>query len=433
VVAWFQAGAVSDPLAEIAETVAHLTHQPDLASIRPVPVFSRDEIGGLAQSVNHMVARLAESRHKIEELATTAQRRAAELETVLGNMVDAVVVSDMRGRLIGANRAGLRLFGLRSTEELGADVRELFDRLPATHADGRKLSPDELPITRGLAGQPVHPSDVVVLQQQGERPRQLSWSSSPIRDDDGRVLGVVAVIRDVTELVELDQLKDQFIRAAAHELKTPVTIMKARAQGLLRGAEVDPRRRKMLESIDRGADRIAHIVRDLLELSEMQLGRLSIVPERVDLRAVIEDGVAHAARLSAGERIHVHADGGAIVDGDRTRLAGVIGRLLENAAKYSPNGGEIDVDLHLENGRAVVSVTDHGIGIPQEKQAHLFECFYRAHAATQEDFGGLGVGLFLSRKIVDLHHGSMWFKSEQGHGSTFAFSLPLHAESTPAQ
>jgi PAS domain S-box-containing protein len=336
-------------------------------------------------------------------------------------------VSDVRGRLIGANRAGLRLFGLRSTEELGTDVRELFDRLPATHADGRKLAPDELPIARGLAGQRVQASDLVVLHQQGERPCQLSLSSSPIRDDDGNVMGVVAVIRDVTELVELDHLKDQFIRAAAHELKTPVTIMKARAQGLLRGgAEPDPRRRQMLESIDRGADRIADIVHDLLELSEVQLGRLSISPDRVDLRAVVEDVVARATRRSIGERIHLHADDGAIVEGDRTRLAGVIGRLLQNAAKYSPNGGEIDVDLHVEDGRAVVSVTDHGIGIPRDKQARLFECFYRAHAATQEDFGGLGIGLFLARKIIDLHRGSIWFKSEQGHGSTFAFSLPLH-------
>jgi signal transduction histidine kinase len=127
-------------------------------------------------------------------------------------------------------------------------------------------------------------------------------------------------------------------------------------------------------------------------------------------------------------RVRVESGAHVVVEGNPERLEGVILSLLDNAVRYSPQGGDIDVALVVREGEAVVSVRDRGVGIPKDKQAHIFERFYRAHTGTPYDYGGMGVGLYISSEVVRRHGGKMWFESEEGRGSTFYFSLPAVVE-----
>ncbi len=366
----------------------------------------------------------AERQRLLDEqmhLRREAQHRAAELRAILDHLQSGLVVIDAGGRVTLTNRATAKLFG-RDPDELPTSYAELFRLADPRRPDGRAYALNELPAARALAGEEVDGDDITVRHASGAD-RFLRVSASPIRDGSGRVTSVVSLLRDVTELVEFDRLKDQFLRVVAHELKTPVAIMKGYAQLLLRSNEGDGRR-ATLEKIDRGADRIDRIVRDMLDLSQMHLGNVSLEHRPVALDELVA-GVARE-RVPALRRHRIDlALEPATVEADALRLGEVVRTLLDNAVRYSPEGGRILVSCASKDGRAVVSVQDEGVGIPREKQARLFQRFYRAHTDTPHDYGGLGVGLYIAREIVRRHGGQMWFTSEEGQGSTFSFSLPL--------
>ena len=366
---------------------------------------------------------------EIEGLAEAAQRRAAELQGVLDNMIDGVYVCDAEGRITLVNEAGLKLLGMSDVAEPKRALAVFPEMFRIRHPDGRPRTPEQLPLARALGGEIVSLEDEIVFNLRTHKDVHLRTSAAPIKDEKGRIVGAVEVARDVTELTEVDRLKEEFISVAAHELKTPVAIMKAYAQALLRtAADIPAPRRKMLEAINRGSDRIDRIVGDLLDISRLLAGRLELSIESIDLPQMVEDVVDRLALTTTKHRIRVVSTEAVVVRGDRDRLEQVVINMVDNAIKYSPRGGDIDVAVGVRDHEAVVSVRDQGVGIPRDKQKHIFERFYRAHTGTPYDYGGMGVGLFISREIISRHGGRMWFESQEGVGSTFYFSLPLRGE-----
>lgn len=366
-------------------------------------------------------------RHRAEEersrLLGQLQQRGAQLRAIIDTMVDSVMVSDLEGRITFVNKAGRQFFG-----DEGADGVRLSDALIARQGlrtgSGRPLRLEDIPLHRALRGNVVVDADLSIPAPESRRTLYLRTNAAPIRDEHGLITGAVAVARDVTEMVELDHLKDEFVRVAAHELKTPVAIMKSYAQLALKTEPTPATYRKMLDAINRGADRIDHIVRELLDVSQLHLGQLELTEEPVDLRELAEETVANMAPLSARHRFSVRAGAPVQVRGDRARLRQVLVVLLDNAVRYSPSGGRVEVRLEPHAHEVEVCVSDEGIGIPLERQARLFERFYRAHSGTPNDRGGMGVGLYISREIIFHHGGSMRVSSEEGKGSTFCFSVP---------
>lgn len=398
--------------------------------------FSQDDIHFL-QSVANVLATAIERKRAEDEreqllaqmsrLAEASQTRAAELQGILNNMLDGVFVVDLSGRIILANDAGLQMLGLTSAETLGRDALEVQRLLGMRHLSGREFGDEEQPLIRALSGDTLVLEDAMISSPGSGHTGFLRMNASPIRDDNGKIVGAVTVTRDVTTVMEFEQLKDQFISVAAHELKTPIAVMKGFAQALLRTPETMPApRRKMLDAIDRGSDRIDRIVKDLLDISRFHAGELDLALESISLPEFLRQAVDRAS-LSAAKKHHVVLDGlvPAVVMGDRDRLEQVVVNLVDNAMKYSPAGGEVLVGVAVEGDEAVVRVSDHGVGIPAGKQGRIFERFYRAHTGTAHDYGGMGVGLYISREIVGRHGGRMWFESREGEGSVFSFSLPL--------
>ncbi|MBI2865458.1 MAG: PAS domain-containing protein [Chloroflexi bacterium] len=367
----------------------------------------------------------------VQRLADASDRRAAQLMAVIHNMVDAVFVYDAGGRVSLTNEAGMSLLAMAGSGAAEPALPGFPAGLPARHLDGKPILPEEAPLARALKGEPVEKDDMVIAGPDAGRDVYVRLSAAPIKDESGIVMGAVVVVRDLTEIMELDRLKDQFIVTAAHELKTPVTAIKGYAQLLLKRSQegVGPQAIKALQAINRQSDRISGLVNDLLDISRLTTGRMEMVTERVNLSELAEEVVDRMALTTTNHHIRVVKAEPVVVKGDKERLGEVLTNLIDNAIKFSPKGGpyqgRIDVAVDIAGDEAVVSVKDYGVGIPKEKQHRIFQSFYRAHAGTPFDFGGIGVGLFISKEIVTRHGGRMWFESEEGKGSTFYFSVPI--------
>jgi len=430
----FLAGSIAGPLGRIRAVVTQIVALGDVEKLGRVPIFHRDELGELAQGVNEMIDRLQASAERIrrygedrEQALAVAARRAAELDAVLDNMVEGVFACDRNGAVTHMNVAGLRLRELSSAAAVSR--APVGAGLEPVHPDGRPFSPAELPLLRALAGEVIVEEDGVLESPGNHRPVFLRSSAAPIREANGAIAGAVAVARDVTEVADFDRLKDEFIRVAAHELKTPVAILKGYARTLMRTDQtLLVRSRRMLEAIDRGAERINGVVEDLLDISLARLDTLHLSPVPLDLDELVRATVADVG-TSELHRVVIRREDPAplTVRADSARTRQALRNLLSNALKYSPAGGTIEVVLSADRERAEAqaSVRDYGIGIPAQRQGGIFRLFYRAHTDTPYDYGGMGVGLYMAKELIKRQGGRIWFESREGEGSIFSFTLPL--------
>ena len=348
--------------------------------------------------------------------------RDAQLRTVLDSMPDAVLVVDRQSTVVDLNPAALELFAASERRELLVRVAELIERVDLRHVDGRRLDPTRAASRRALSGESVVGFEARMRRLDG-REVFISLSSSAVRPEPGEPPRLaVAVVRDISEVKQFEETREDFLATAAHEFKTPLAVVKAYAQLMHKRGQGDP---VALEVIARQIDRLTRMVQQLLEVARFRVGGAELSRERFDLPALVAEVAERLRSQSDGRHIVVLPSTAASVLGDRERIGQVIGSLLENALHFSPHGGDVEAALASEAGEVIVSVRDHGLGIPPERQARIFERFYRAHAGTPLDYGGLGVSLGMSRDVVTRHGGRIWFESAPGKGSTFFFSLPL--------
>lgn len=225
---------------------------------------------------------------------------------------------------------------------------------------------------------------------------------------------------------EMEQFKQEFIRVAAHELKTPVATLKGYAQILASSSDPELPARAAL-AINRGAQRMERIVSELLDISQLRIGSAEMQTKPVDLGSLVDRVRTRVAR-KLGRPIDLRCNASVVVEADAAWLGKLLEFLLDNAAAYSPEDTMIEVTIDLEDGWAILSVEDYGVGIPPDKGALLFQPFRRAHTDTPYDRGGFGVSLYLCRLIIERHGGRIWFESEEGRGTTFFVSLPSASE-----
>jgi len=356
--------------------------------------------------------------------------RAAQLEAIIGGMLDGVVLLDSCGRVREANAAGRALLNLtpdRHEPLLDEALAALHPRYP----DGRLFQATDL-LASALAGCAI-PAEEFLLSESagatGADTRYISLSAAPVRDTQGRVSGAVILLRDITAQKHADREKDAFLSLIAHEVKSPLTAIKGFAQLATRAAKHGASGEHItrhLQVVDQQSERLGRLVGDLSDVGRIQQGRLQQEPADFDLapltRALIEQQqvtlVSHRLRLTV-------ADAPLIVHADPHRIEQVITNLLTNAVKYSPEAGEVAVTLARQGDTAHLAVRDTGAGIPSTELPRLFGRFYRAADAAAGHAGGLGLGLFIAREIVTGSGGRLWAESEEGRGSTFHVVLPL--------
>jgi signal transduction histidine kinase len=261
-------------------------------------------------------------------------------------------------------------------------------------------------------------------------------SASSVRDDNGAIIGTLAIFHDITQQKEAQRLKDDFLATASHELRTPVTTISGLTASLLRLLEkqqtIDPDQlAKRLTTIQREANRLAMLSKDLTEVSRLQTGKLTFHTEVCDINHLVEGCVNHHREVLENSGLHTigfdPAPQPVLVMVDQARLEQVIYNLLQNALKYSPEGGTVQVVINTDETQVQVQVIDQGIGIPSDDIPKLFSPFFRASNASSSNFTGLGLGLYLSKAIVEAFNGALTVESVLGKGTKMMFSLPLNS------
>jgi len=246
------------------------------------------------------------------------------------------------------------------------------------------------------------------------------------RDRDGSPTQAMSVARDITERKELEQLKDDFIGMVSHELKTPLTVLSGALNVAMTAGLPEEEKTTLLQDAVWGTDTMADIVDNLLELSRSQSKRLVLQPVALDVGNIIARIIRQSSGKSANHSVVADVpDGLPEIKADLTRIERILDNLVDNAIKYSPDGGEVKVSARREGENLLVSVSDHGIGIASQDAEKLFQPFSRLDTLSGTAIKGIGLGLVVCRRLVEAHGGKIWVESEMGKGSTFKFTLPL--------
>ena len=248
----------------------------------------------------------------------------------------------------------------------------------------------------------------------------------PFKDTDGKIIAWFGVCTDIEEQKKAMEKKDEFISMASHELKTPVTSLKAFTQIMMMTfeGEGNSMASSMLSKMDKQINKLTGLISDLLDASKANLGQLKFENENFDFNELVKEIVDEVQRTSTTHKIELALAKSQTVNGDRNRIGQVIMNLLSNAIKYSPQADKIIITSKIKD-QIKLCVQDFGIGIPVSQQPKLFTRFFRATNDRTNTYPGLGLGLYISNEIIKRHSGTIEFKSEEGKGSTFCFSLPL--------
>ena len=361
------------------------------------------------------------------------QRAKADLEALLNASSVGVLVFDALTRaVVKINREACRVIGHQSGEE--SDSARTLRMVEFRRMDGSVMPPDEVPFERALhTGETVRAEELVVVRPSGDQVTTLV-NATPIRSEDEQLLAVVVTLQDITPLEELERLRTDFLGMVSHELRTPLTSIKGSAATVLGASSpLDPAEiRQFFHIIEEQADNMRDLINNLLDLSRIEAGTLSVVPEPVDVSAVIDQ--ARNAFLSGGYRNSIEinvAPSLPRVSADGKRIVQVLHNLFANASQSSREWSPIRVTAWLHDAHVVISVTDEGAGVASENLPRLFTKFARIDAAGDRRTGGNGLGLAICRGIVEAHGGRIWAESEgEGHGTRFIFTVPAVDEAT---
>jgi signal transduction histidine kinase len=395
----------------------------------PLWLFSLDVVGVAAFGV---LATLLAARMEWESgLAARAQAAASEadvergrLQAVLQQMPAGVVIAEApSGRLILASDRTEQIWRRRFHPGVGP---EGYGGGNVFRMDGSPYPPDEVPLTRSLERGEVISGEEVRILRGDDTWAVVRINSGPIRNEEGRIVAAVVAFDDITRLHDLQERREDDVRMISHDLRTPLTPITGQAsllQRLLaeRGME---REAASAEAIVKSAERMNSMIQELVESARLETGTLELHEEPTEPCPFIRDLSGRMGTAEEGARLRVECGGELpAVPIDRERIERVIGNLVTNAFKYSPPTAPVVVRVERREGTVVFSVSDRGVGIPPDELPHVFERLYRARTGKAAE--GLGLGLYISRLIVEAHGGHIWAESRPGEGSTFSFSLPI--------
>ena len=375
-----------------------------------VKIYSDDELGQLGQAINDL-------SFKIKEAQESTESERQRLDSVLRHMSDGVIATDRRGRIVIMNTAALDILNLKSEKVIGIPLLSI---LPLEE----KVSFRELLETQQ--------ERLIHLEDEGED-SIIQCEFSVIQRESGFISGLVCVLTDVTEQQKIDRERRNFVSNVSHELRTPLTSIKSYTEALVDGAwenkEIAP---GFLKVIETETERMMRMITDLLNLSRMDQNRLGLEKEFINMNELVVHIVSRFEMVLQSEpyrdknyRILTDITQRDLwVELDQDKITQVLDNIINNAIKYSPDGGRIIVRLMETHTDIIVSVSDEGLGIARKDIPHLFDRFYRVDKARSRAMGGSGLGLAIAQEVVQLHGGKIWVNSIENKGSTFFVSLP---------
>jgi two-component system phosphate regulon sensor histidine kinase PhoR len=394
---------ITEPLGEMLD----LTRQLQVGEFsRRVLVRSTDEIGQLSRAFNEL-------SQTLEEMFQTVHDRENKLNAILTSMEDAVLAVDTNYKLILANRRMAEMINEDVSSLMGKDLTEAFQSYQLVEVVSDTLS----------TGKAIDTEIRPELSSQ----QVLAVTSSPLEDEAGKTIGVVIVLRDVTELRLLESMRREFVANVSHELRTPLTSIKGFVETILNGKTDDEAFVQRYLSIVSGeTDRMITLINDLLDLTKIESRRQKLVFEEVNLKEIFDDTITVLASKAEEREVAVENRlDDLIVLGNPKMLRQVAINLVDNAIKYNKQGGQVWIEAAVNDGIASISVTDTGIGIPSEHLERVFERFYRVDKGRSRQMGGTGLGLSIVKHIIERHKGRIWAESEYEQGTTITFTLQV--------
>ena len=375
-----------------------------------VKIYSDDELGQLGQAINDL-------SFKIKEAQESTESERQRLDSVLRHMSDGVIATDRRGRIVIMNTAALDILNLKSEKVIGIPLLEI---LPLEeHVTFRELLETQQ-------------ERLIHLEEDGED-SMIQCEFSVIQRESGFISGLVCVLTDVTEQQKIERERRNFVSNVSHELRTPLTSIKSYTEALVDGAwenkEIAP---GFLNVIETETDRMMRMITDLLNLSRMDQNRFGLEKEFINMNELVLHIVNRFEMVLQSEpyrdknyRILTDITQRDLwVELDQDKITQVLDNIINNAIKYSPDGGRIIVRLMETHTDIIVSVSDEGLGIARKDIPHLFDRFYRVDKARSRAMGGSGLGLAIAQEVIQLHGGKIWVNSIENKGSTFFVSLP---------
>ncbi len=389
------------------------------------------ELGNMAgQAVEnaklyHMAKLEIDKRKKIEnELRSSRDQLGAILE----NTADGITLQDSLGKLVYANRAAALASGYKSVRQMLKNPKKWSEAYEVKDENDNPYDTSNLPGRRALTGE-HNPQDAIffINKKTGEK----RWSivkARAIKDNSEKISAVVNIISDITQSKELERKKDDFISIASHELKTPITSIKG-FMHLLKQEHKDyqnSRSAMFINRVDAQLDKLMELIEDLLNLSKLQTGKLSYKSEPFDISELVTEVIGDLRQTTNTHKIHLRNKISRKINGDRDRISQVLINLISNAIKYSPNRDKVVVSMKNGNENILVSVKDYGIGMDKDEAEKIFDRFYRVKDVNDKTFPGLGIGLYISKEIIQRHNGEIWATSQKKKGSVFQFALPIY-------
>ncbi|MBO1304964.1 cell wall metabolism sensor histidine kinase WalK [Enterococcus sp. 669A] len=407
IVALLVARSITKPIEEMRQQAIKIA-QGDYSD--KVEVHGHDELSQLAETFNKLSDR-------IEDAQDTMEAERNRLDSVLTHMTDGVIATDRRGKVITINEMALSLLGVKNEDAIGESILTLLD-LEEEYTLRKLLeAQEELLLDRSK-------SDL-------EEDRMILRADfAMIRRESGFISGLVVVLHDVTEQEKTAEERRQFVSNVSHELRTPLTSVRSYLEALDEGAWQDEEVAPEFIQVTLGeTDRMIRMINDLLNLSRMDSGNQQLDLEFVNFNELVDYVLDRFDMMITNQNkkytiIRDFTERDLWVEIDTDKIMQVIDNIMNNAIKYSPDGGKITVHLLETHNNIVLSITDEGLGIPKKDLEKVFERFYRVDKARARKQGGTGLGLAISKEVIKAHKGSIWVESVEGKGSTFSFSLP---------
>jgi two-component system sensor histidine kinase VicK len=387
-----------------------------------VKIYGQDELGQLAVAVNNLSVRVEEAQE-----ASEAERR--RLDSVLAHMTDGVIATDRRGNVIIINETAMGFLNIRDEDAIGMSILKLL-----------KISNDY-----NLRDLLENQKELLLTFETEEHHEMILRADfSLIQRETGFISGIVAVLHDVTEQQRSEREQRQFVSNVSHELRTPLTSVRSYIEALNDGAWKDPELApRFLNVTAEETDRMIRMINDLLALSRLDSGTTKIDMETVNMNEFFNyildrfDMMLKTDNEHTGETQHLHKEEkkhytlrreitkrDLWVEIDQDKFLQVVDNIMNNAIKYSPDGGVITARLLETHNHVILSITDQGLGIPAKDINHVFDRFYRVDKARSRKQGGTGLGLAISKEVIEALGGRIWVDSQEGKGSTFYISLP---------
>jgi PAS domain S-box-containing protein len=411
-----------------------------MKSFLGVPIIARGQVVGnlyltekrTAREFSETDARLVEilARHAavaIENasLYRSIERQQQRLQAVVEQLPEAVLLAETEPeRITLANQHAARLLGWPMHHSVTID--ELLARNQRFDADGALLTDTQIPLLRSLRqGEEISQAELVVERPDGTAVTLLA-NSAPLRDEQGHITGAIAVFQDITQIKDAEQLKDDFLSLVSHELRTPLTTIQAGATMLVRDADrIDADlQHEILEDISMQGYRLGVLVENMVQLAHIRAGRRVMEREPVHVESLVRRAISSVRQLTGDREVTVRAAPQLVAEVNADRIEQVITNMLHNAIKYSSPATPIEVDAARRESDIVICVRDYGSGIDAADSPFVFDRFRRGASAEASATPGMGLGLYLSRHVVEAHGGTIWVDQPEGAGTRICFSVP---------